>query len=134
MLRQSRKELTATVSLRLARFWRQTQSEYNAYRAEEAILFREKGDFDEAHDQYVLPRDPAAREAFVAELKELQSDEIELKVRPFDFDDIKAAGPSADDILALEAIGLLVVDWDELEGETAVPEPSANGHKEPETA
>ncbi|MCB1716090.1 MAG: hypothetical protein KDK05_13275 [Candidatus Competibacteraceae bacterium] len=123
MLRQSRNVLAAQISLRLARFWRHVQPEYEAYQVEEIRLFREKG--IEEGGRYVLPLEPAARKEFLAELEAMQAEEIELRIKPFDYDDIKPAGPSADDILALAACGLLLIDWDTLgeDGELDAPEP-----------
>lgn len=123
--------LPAVTSLRLARFWRQAKPELDAYESQRLKLADSLGALSEDGRQYHFTAPNA--DAFNKQVEAMQAEELNLDVRPFDMVDFKHAGLSVNDIFALEAIGLLVVDWDELE-ETAVPDPSPNGHKEPETA
>ena len=106
--------LPSVTQLRLARFWRTVKPELEAYEAERLRLAADLGELNEARTEYLFP-DPEKRAAFNEQVAAMQNEEIALTIRPFDVTDFKNAGLSVLDILALEATGLLVMDWDALD-------------------
>ncbi len=107
------RNLAAVTSLRLARYWRVIGPELDAYEAERVRLVHELGDRD-GDEVRVRPENNAE---FRQQIDAMLEEQIELTVKPFDLLDFQKAGLSAEDIFALEAAGLLTVDWDAIDAE-----------------
>jgi hypothetical protein len=108
--------LAAVTSIRLARYWRVIAPELDAYERERIRLVKELGERE--GDQIVVK--PENNAEFRRQTDAMLEEEIELAVKPFDMIDFQKAGLSGEDILALEAAGLLTVDWDTIDtGEAA---------------
>lgn len=103
--------LSAVTSLRLARYWRAIKPELDAYEAERVRLIKELGERD--GDQIVVKPENSAE--FRRQTEAMLEEDIELGGRPFDMIDFQKAGLSGEDILALEAAGLLIVDWEAID-------------------
>jgi hypothetical protein len=107
------RNLAAVTSLRLARYWRVIGPELDAYETERVRLVHELGERD-GDEVRVRPENNAE---FRQQIDAMLDEEIELVVKPFDLLDFQKAGLSAEDIFALEAAGLLTVDWDAIDAE-----------------
>lgn len=103
--------LTAVVSLRLARIWRVIGPEMDAYENERVRLVHHLGERD-GDEVRVKPENNAE---FSRQIQAMLDEEIGLNARPFDMADFQKAGLSPEDYLALEAAGLIVIDWDVLD-------------------
>ena len=103
--------LSAVTSLRLARYWRVIGPELDAYERERIRLVKTLG--ERVDDQIVVTQANTAE--FRRQTDAMLEEEIELAVKPFDMIDFQKAGLSGEDILALEAAGLLTVDWDTID-------------------
>ncbi len=103
--------LSAVTSLRLARYWRAIKPELDAYEAERVRLIKELGERD--GDQIVVKPENGAE--FRRQTDAMLDEEIELSIKPFNIIDFEKAGLSGEDILVLEAAGLLIVDWDAID-------------------
>lgn len=103
--------LTAVTSLRLARYWRVIGPEFNTYERERVRLVHALGERD-GDEVRVKPENNAE---FAQQVQAMLDEEIELAVKPFAMSDFQKAGLSPEDIISLEAAGLLTVDWDAIE-------------------
>lgn len=103
--------LAAVTSLRLARYWRAIKPELDAYEAERVRLVKELGERD--GDQIVVKPENSAE--FRRQTDAMLEEEIELSIKPFNIIDFEKAGLSGEDILVLEAAGLLTVDWEAID-------------------
>lgn len=111
MSSKARGLLESVISLRLARFWRVAGPELEVYDVERIRLIKELGERD--GDQIVVKPENSAE--FRRQTDAMLEEEIELAVKPFNIIDFEKAGLSGEDILALEAAGLLIVDWEAID-------------------
>lgn len=103
--------LTAVTSLRLARYWRAIGPELDAYERERVRLIHQLGERD--GDQIVVK--PENNAEFARQIQPMLDEEIEPAIKPFDMLDFQGVKLSVEDILALEAAGLLTVDWEAID-------------------
>ncbi len=111
MSSKARGLLESVTSLRLARFWRVAGPELEAYDVERIRLVKELGERD--GDQIVVKPENGAE--FRRQTDAMLDEEIELSIKPFNIIDFEKAGLSGEDILVLEAAGLLTVDWEAID-------------------
>lgn len=115
--------LPAAVAFRLKRVLRVVQPELQTYEEARVKLASSLGKLSEDGSQYIVP--PNKRQEFNEQLEALWDEAVTLNTQPLRIEDLGDTAVTAADLLALEWLFVDEPDPD--------PQPSSNGHMEPET-